>query len=241
MAADGSDHLVGRAAESRALLDLTGRAAAGRPGFLLLAGEAGVGKTALARELRGRVAGEFDVLWAPCLPLTSLATPFLPLLSALRDWPAGAPADFQPLAFDRWLDDACRARPLLMVVDDLHWADGSTLEVLTFVLAMPPRRRLAVLATLRTDDLADGHHLHRWLADARRFPDFGELTLGRLDRAATADQLTALFGRPPRESLVDEVFARTRGNAYLTALLARGLDPTPACCRPACPTACAAR
>ncbi|GIF52271.1 AAA ATPase-like protein [Asanoa ferruginea] len=225
MAAAGGDLLVGRAAESHALLDLTARAAAGRPGFLLVAGEAGVGKTALARDLRSRVAGEFGVLWAPCLPLTSLATPFLPLLSALRDWPAGGPPDFQPLTFDRWLDDACRERPLLLVVDDLHWADGSTLEVLTFVLAMAPRRRLAVLATLRTDDLADGHPLHRWLADVRRFPEFGELPVARLDRAGTADQLTALFGRPPRESVVDEVFARTRGNPYLTALLARGLDP----------------
>ncbi len=67
--------------------------------------------------------------------------------------------------------------------------------------------------------------MRRWLADVRRLPGVSELRLDRLDRAATAEQLAGLLGGPPHETLVDQVYARTDGNAYLTTLLARGLPP----------------
>ncbi len=67
--------------------------------------------------------------------------------------------------------------------------------------------------------------MRRWLADVRRFPGVGELTLGRLDRVATGEQLAGLLGRPPHQSLVDDVYTRSQGNAYLTTLLGRGLSP----------------
>jgi hypothetical protein len=67
--------------------------------------------------------------------------------------------------------------------------------------------------------------LRRWLADVRRFAGVGELTLGRLDRVATGDQLAGLLGRPPHQSLIDDVYARTQGNAYLTTLIVRDVSP----------------
>jgi hypothetical protein len=79
--------LVGRAGEIDAITRLLQDAAGGRGGELLVSGEAGVGNTALVREASARVGECSDVLWAPCLPLTSLAVPFLPLTSALRDGP----------------------------------------------------------------------------------------------------------------------------------------------------------
>jgi MoxR-like ATPase len=81
--------LVGRAGELDAVTGLLRGAAGGEAGALLIAGEAGVGKTALAREASAHVGEVADVLWAPCLPLTSLAVPFLPLTSALRSRAAG--------------------------------------------------------------------------------------------------------------------------------------------------------
>jgi hypothetical protein len=81
--------LVGRAGELDAVIGLMRGAARGEARALLIAGEAGVGKTALVREACVSVGGDADVLWAPCLPLTSLAVPFLPLTSALRAWAAG--------------------------------------------------------------------------------------------------------------------------------------------------------
>jgi DNA-binding CsgD family transcriptional regulator len=224
--------LVGRAGEIDAVNGLLRAAARGDAGALLISGEAGVGKTALAREVTTRTNDDADVLWAPCLPLTSLAVPFLPLATALRSWAAsrdvpmpaiGGSGDEGPASFDVWLDEVCRQRPVVLVVDDLQWADQSSLDVLMYVLAGLAGRRLAVLTTVRAGE--ESGSLRRWLADVRRFPGVSELTLGRLDRVATGEQIAALLGGPPHQSLIDEVYARTHGNAYLTKLLVRGLSP----------------
>ena len=103
----------------------------------------------------------------------------------------------------------------------LQWADESTLDVLMYVLAGLADHRLAVLATIRSGEVTEKHPLRRWLADVRRLPGVGELRLDRLDRAATGDQMTGLLGGLPHEALVDQIYARTDGNAYLTTLLAR--------------------
>ncbi|WP_433359960.1 LuxR C-terminal-related transcriptional regulator [Actinoplanes sp. CA-142083] len=128
------------------------------------------------------------------------------------------------LEFDAWLDRQARDRLVVLAVDDVQWADQSSLDVLMYVIAGRPERRLAVLVSLRT---GDEHRLHRWLADVRRLPRVHELRLGRLDRVSTGEQIGALLGRPPHESLVDEVHDRSGGNPYLTSLLVRGL-PTDA-------------
>lgn len=78
--------LVRRAGEVGEIVGLAHQAAGGRAGALLVSDEAGVGKTALLREACSQVSEVADVLWAACLPLTSLAVPFLPLKSALREW-----------------------------------------------------------------------------------------------------------------------------------------------------------
>jgi predicted ATPase len=130
-----------------------------------------------------------------------------------------------PIEFDDWLTGICRRRSVVLVVDDVHWADQSTLDVLMYVLAGRADRRLAVLVTIRSGEVTENHPLRRWLADVRRLPGVSELRLDRLDRPATAEQLAGLLGGPPHESLVDQVYARTDGNAYLTTLLARGLPP----------------
>ena len=197
----GRPRPVGRAGEVAGVVGLVREAAGGRAGALLISGEAGVGKTALVREACSQVADVTEILWAPCLPLASLAVPFLPLTSALRDWSAGRDAPVPvmrasadramgdgPVEFDAWLDYLCRTRPVLLVVDDLHWADQSTLDVLMYVLAGLAGRRLAVVTTVRTGEVGEGHPLRRWLADVRRLPGVGELGLGRLDRVATAAQ-----------------------------------------------------
>jgi DNA-binding CsgD family transcriptional regulator len=224
--------LVGRAGEIDAVTELLRAAALGEAGALLISGEAGVGKTALAREVMTRAGGEADVLWAPCLPLTSLAVPFLPLATALRGWAAdrdvpvpvlGGSGDEGPAGFDVWLDEVCRQRPVVLVVDDLQWADQSSLDVLMYVLAGLPARRFAVLTTVRAGE--EGGPLRRWLADVRRFPGVTELALSRLDRVAVGEQIAGLLGSPPHQSLIDDVYTRTQGNAYLTMLLVRGLSP----------------
>jgi DNA-binding CsgD family transcriptional regulator len=223
--------LAGRFDELGDVVGLVREAARGHAAAMLIAGEAGVGKTALLREACRLTAEHADPLWAPCLPLSARTTPYLPLRSAIRDWDAhheGArgPGSLDGLmAFDAWLDGLCRRRPVVLVVDDVQWADQSSLDAVMYVLAGPEHRRLAVLATIRSGEAGDGHPLRRWLADVRRLPRVRELHLGRLDRAATGEQVSGILGRPPRQSLVDDVFAAARGNAYLTGLLVRSLPP----------------
>ena len=233
--------LVGRADDLDALVDLAHRADGGRAGTLLVTGEAGVGKTALLREGCRQVSDSADVLWAPCLPLTSLAVPFLPLMSALKEWAAehgvatpalsqakGHAAGDAAVEFDGWLDQMSRQRPIVLVVDDLHWADQSSLDALMYVIAGSAQRRLAIAATVREEEVGPTHPLRRWLADVRRLPGVAEWRLARLDRLETAEQLSQLLGGPAHQSLVDAVFARSHGNPYLTSLLARGIPPTAA-------------
>jgi len=221
-----------------AVVGIMQSATMGQAAALLVSGEAGVGKTVLVRAACSQVSDVADVIWASCLPLTSLAVPFLPLRSALREWPGsrgismpvpegsdGSATGYGPVEFDAWLDGTCLQRPVVLVMHDLHWADQSTLDVLMFVLAGRAGRRLGVVATVRTGEVREGHPLRRWLADVRRLPRVDEISLGRLDRIATADQVAGLLGRPPHQALVDAVFARTRGNAYLTRLIVRNTPP----------------
>jgi predicted ATPase len=126
-----------------AVVGVLQRAIMGRAAALLISGEAGVGKTVLVRAACSQVSDVADVVWGSCLPLTSLAMPFLPLRSALREWaedhgiPAPVPGvsdepatGYWPAEFDAWLDAKCLQRPMVFVVDDLHWADQSTLDLL---------------------------------------------------------------------------------------------------------------
>jgi DNA-binding CsgD family transcriptional regulator len=213
--AGSSAPLAGRVGEWAALRALVRDAGGGAASTLLVSGETGVGKTALLRQAESEPV---RLLWASCLPLTSLATPLLPLRS-LYPFGGGDPLT----GFDAWLDAQTEDQPTLLVVDDIQWADHSTLDVLLYVIAGRPGRCLATAVTLRTDDGSGEHRLRRWLADVRRLPRVGELRLARLDRAATRDQVEGLLGVPPHESLVDDVQARSRGNPYLTSLLVRGL------------------
>jgi DNA-binding CsgD family transcriptional regulator len=208
--------VAGRADELAAVLAPVHDALGGRASAVLVAGEAGIGKTSLVRHACAAAAGRADLIWATCLPLSLLAVPLLPLRSAV-DAPEVWDAPYPVTAFDAWLDRAAARRPVLLVVDDVQWADQSSLDVLMYVLAGRPDRRLAVLLTMRGGE--EENRVLRWLADVRRLPRVSELTLGRLDRVSTGEQIAALLGRPPHQSLVDEVQARALGNPYLTSLL----------------------
>ncbi len=227
---------VGRGEELAALIATIDRAADGHAGALLISGDAGVGKTALVERACADLDPSVVVLTGACLPLSAMTVPFLALRSALRSVdsalhpPAGlmgpgeAPSSV-PVAFDHWLADLCHDRLVVLTIDDLHWADQSTLDVLMYLLAGPAARRLAVIATVRSGGSGDADPLRHWLADVRRLPRIEQVVLGPLDRVATSEHLAGLMGTTPHQSLVEEVFARTRGNAYLNRLLVEDLAP----------------
>lgn len=223
--------LVGRARELAALKTFLDAAAAGSAGSLVISGDAGVGKTALVQRAC-RAAGSAPWIFSgAALPLASMTVPFLALRAAFRNAPqvdgVEHPTDIissqahpdVPVIIDAWLDQLCPLRPVVLVIDDLHWADLSTLDVLMYLIAGPPDRRLALIATLRSGESGVGNRLLRWLADIRRLPRVDWMALGPLDRLNTGFQLAGLMGGAPHQSLVQDVFNHTGGNAYLNRLV----------------------
>ncbi|WP_353814154.1 helix-turn-helix transcriptional regulator [Agromyces sp. SYSU T00266] len=233
-AATAGPQLVGRERELDIVGGLLDRAWGEEAQTLVVSGDAGVGKTALVAAACAVRRADGETLVGACLPLTSMSIPFLPIRSALRGNPRlvapplpaadGSGRDFA-LRFDAWLDEQCELRPLTFVVDDVQWADRSTLDTLMYAVAGPASRRLAIVVTMRAGEVGPGHPLQRWLADVRRLPRTAELELGPLDRAGTAAQLQAVLGTSPHQSLIDDVHAHSRGNPYFTRLLAAGLAP----------------
>ncbi len=240
---DADVSLVGRDAEvARALLVLD-RARSGTASTLLVAGDAGIGKTALLNRLMA-AATEADavVLRGAGLPLTSLASPFRTLRGLLQHLPTTTepppepPAEAEggsrlrggpdPVEFDAWLDDLAADRPVLLAVDDVHWVDTESLDVLRYVIAGDRQRSVGVVMTLRSEEVVEGHPLHRWLADIRRLPGFEQLDLGPLDRNATTELVRAVIGGEPHQTLTDEVHRRSGGNPYLARLLVAGAGPS---------------
>ena len=97
--------------------------------------------------------------------------------------------------------------------------------MLAYLIAGFRGQNLALVVTIREEDRPVGHPLHGWLADMRRLPGVSEVMLKRFDPDESTQQIAALLGRPPGEELVADVLARSGGNAYLTELLVRDLQP----------------
>jgi DNA-binding CsgD family transcriptional regulator/tetratricopeptide (TPR) repeat protein len=114
--------------------------------------------------------------------------------------------------------------PLLVVVEDLHWADQSTRDLLGF-LVRNLRGGVALVLTYRSDELHRRHPLRPFLAELDRSGRAERLELGRLDRQALAGLLAAILGEPPPPVLAGEILARSEGNPFFAEeLLAAHLD-----------------
>jgi DNA-binding CsgD family transcriptional regulator/tetratricopeptide (TPR) repeat protein len=124
--------------------------------------------------------------------------------------------------------------PLVFVVEDLHWADRSTRDLLAFLVRNLRRERLLVVVTYRNDE--PGHQrLGSYLAELDRAGRVQRLELPRLDRAQTVTQLVGILGAAPPADLADAVFARSEGNPFFTEELLgsiqAGSDKLPATLR----------
>ena len=104
--------------------------------------------------------------------------------------------------------------PLVLVVEDLHWADRSTRDLLAFLVRNLRRERVLVVITYRNDEPGQ-QRLGPYLAELDRGP-VQRLELSRLDQAETGAQLVGILGAAPAADLVEEVFARSQGNPFFT-------------------------
>jgi tetratricopeptide (TPR) repeat protein len=224
-------------------------------GLLLVAGEAGIGKTTLVAA--AAPAAGTAVVTGHCLHL-SREVPLLPVIEVLRtlhdiddgQWmeealatcpayvhqslsrllpeldPSGAPASVDPWGPERLLSSVssllralAAARPLAVLLEDCHWADPSTLDLLTHLASTTTT--VPVVATWRTDDPDVLGDRADWLSTTRWSHGVTVVDLAPLSLDETAEQLQQLTGAPPSPAEAERIQARTRGLPLYTAQLAR--------------------
>jgi DNA-binding NarL/FixJ family response regulator len=129
------------------------------------------------------------------------------------------------------LGEVADSQPVLLVLEDLHWADHSTRDLLTFLSRVLQRERVLLVGTYRTDDLHRRHPLRPVLAELFRLPAVTSIELRPLPPEAIADHLTELAGERLPPEVLDRLIRRAGGNAfYAEELLAAAVtgDELPA-------------
>src|SRR5829696_1456137 len=216
--------LVGRVAVTSALDEvfrISAEGMAGGPVAVVIAGDAGIGKSRLAAEMSSRAAAAgWQVLSAGCLDFAEGSVPYLPLVDALRAFTA---AELPPV-LEHWRrgerepaapelsPDMARGRvyaayldllgvhsaqaPIALVVEDVHWADRATRDLLSYLirgLGTPQfQARDLVLLTYRSDELTRTSPVRAWLSELLRLPGVSQMNLGPLDQAGVTAQLASL-------------------------------------------------
>jgi DNA-binding CsgD family transcriptional regulator/tetratricopeptide (TPR) repeat protein len=249
--------MVGRAAELGRLRDALACADAGEPAAVLLGGEAGIGKTRLISEFLAGVPDSVRVLRGGCVPLADGLLAYAPvvellhnlgpglepdrtILSGFLDDPteAARPDSDQPLLFAavrRLLDHLASATTVVVVLEDLHWADPSTRALLAYLLhgMRTGVSRLLLIGTYRTDELSSRHPLRALVAELDR-AGTPRIELTRLGLAETAAQVEGVLSTTVDTAVVERLHTRCDGNPFLVEeLLAAGpeTDPLPASTR----------
>ena len=243
---------IGRAEELQRLNEALAAARDGRPSVMIVGGDAGVGKTRLLREVAAGVDRDVTAMWGGCIPLGERGLPLAPVIQVLRDLdergllPEPVPPALERLmplsaatssaqsagrvrvfqAFDELLEQLARERTALLVIDDMHWADRSTRELLSFIAYNLRGQRLLVLGSFRADDLHSDHPLLPQLAEWRRNPNVHRINLAPFDPLETAEHLEDLLGERADTALVEAIVRRTEGNAFFIEELvaARSID-----------------
>ena len=131
------------------------------------------------------------------------------------------------------LDRLGQRQPVVLVIEDVHWADRSTRDLLAFIARRLRSERVVLIATYRSDELHRRHPLRPWLAELQRLPRVEELQLERFDRAEVADQLAAIQGGQVPPALIDEVARRAEGNPFFAEELLAAGSVTPGAVLPA--------
>src|SRR5829696_276013 len=145
----------------------------------------------------------------------------------------GTRADAEPSARQGRLFEALlallerlgRSTPVLLAIEDIHWADGSTRDFITFLVRSAREERLCLVVTYRSDELHRRHPLRPLLAELERAAGVERLALERFDRGEVAEQLEGILQEPAPAALTERLYARSQGNAlYTEELLAATED-----------------
>ena len=220
MEARAAAPFVGRARElwelERALAAAQERSGA----TVLVGGEAGIGKTRLVSELatRGRAA-RLEVLLGRSIDLVGTDLPYQPFVEALR--PLGelrhVDARSQLRVFEETLGlltERASEAPVLLMLEDLHWADTSTLDLVVYLAHNLDERPILLVATYRADEPSSAERVRRLAEGVRRSGSAVLLELGPLDDDDLAALLTAHADGPLPTMLTDAIVGRSEGNPF---------------------------
>jgi DNA-binding NarL/FixJ family response regulator/TolA-binding protein len=243
--------LIGRVRELEQLLEAAGVTDPGARDVVLVGGDAGIGKTRLLREL-GAIAREAGhrVLAGHCLDLGDSAPPYqpfseafasladaerdelasrFPALGPLLPWPSPAPGEGVERAelfasVVAGLDSLASDQPLLLVIEDAHWADASTRHLIRFVLSHGFHGPVHVVVSYRADDLHRRHPLRQALAEWVRLPGVRRIELEPLADTDVIDLIRAHGADALDSESLLAVVRRAAGNAFFAEeLLDAGL------------------
>ncbi|MBD8868215.1 helix-turn-helix transcriptional regulator [Nocardioides donggukensis] len=254
--------LVGRDSELGELSSLLGvrpsRAwPSALPNVVLLAGDAGVGKTRLLTELRDVAFGAgWQVVAGHCVDFGDSALPYLPFSEVVSRLASDLPdvveavgrahpalARLQPrrrplptategpsldradlfAAIHALLEAAAGAAPLLLVVEDAHWADRSTRDLVSFLISRPFAAPVGIVVSYRAEDLHRRHPLRGTVAEWSRVRGVQRLQLGPLSERAVRALVRELHPEPLAEADVADVVGRAEGNAFFVEELVGAL------------------
>ena len=211
---------IGRTSELASLVAAFEAAAQGRGGTVLVGGEAGIGKSRLVTELVDRVgASDMIVLRGRCVDLVGQVVPYLALAEAFRSHgdPSG-PTDpsGQVTVYEghrAMLERLAASTPVLFLIEDLHWADASTLDVLALLTDAVRRHRVLMVATYRSEQARAGTLFGRVLSELWRAPSVSVLQVPPLTRSELA---ALLGGRADGVSagVIGAIIDRSGGNPF---------------------------
>jgi len=258
-----SPALIGRADELHRLEEILARAEQGRPQLVLLAADAGVGKTRLLAEFADRASRRgVRVLVGGCVELGDIGLAYLPVVDALRGL-ADDPADAELLAevavsapgLRRLLPGAAGPAPtaaqagvgldqlqvldgvravllsraersvVVVVLEDLHWADRATCDLVAFLARTLRSGRVLLVASYRSDELHRRHPLRPLLAELVRLSGVERIELAPFSQAELAEYLEAIPGVTLPADRVERIYERSEGNPFFAEqLVAAGGD-----------------
>ena len=235
--------MVGRDPQLAVLGEALGSVAATGGRVVVVGGEAGAGKTRLVTEFVSSL-GTARVVQGGCLELGEALMPLAPLAGILRQLGAElgdeAAADvvgpelaaFLPgrsggslesqwngqaslfEAFRELLDRLADGSPLVLVLEDLHWADRSTLDLVTWLSRTIVSSPVLLVATFRSDEMRRSHPLRAVLAEMARLPQVERVELDPLNEAEVVALLNDIQGEPLPAELTRQVVDRSEGNPF---------------------------
>ena len=222
--------LIGREAHLETMEQILAQARTGQGQTILVAGEAGWGKSRLTNEFKTRATEQgWRCLQGNCFE-TDRSLPYAPIaeiLQSVEQTPAHltpllsrtdspAPFDKHQLYFEltAFLARLAASQPLLIVVEDLHWCDDASLELLLYLARKLANSSILFLVTFRDNEVQPS--LAHYLSQTDRERRARELRLAPLSLADTSLMVQTIFGqsRPTRAEFVDKLYPLTEGNPF---------------------------